>query len=225
VPPHNKNYCPECMVVPNSTHHCQAACMIAICQECGLHDPVIADACQSSDKSYRMPVAEGSLKGKPVNVLRETGCATVVVRRALVSDDKLTGLKERCILIDGTVRYTPVAKIYVETPYFSGLTTAVCMNPIYDLVIRNVPGARDVSIPQPIKQTAQAVQTKNQAKSTKGLTPLVTLLIDFKTEHVTKLQSDDETLQRALELARQGNDSTYETHRGFLYRVRKDRQW
>jgi len=66
-----------------------------------------------------MPVAEGSLEGKPVNVLRDTGYSTVVVRRALVPDDKLTGREERCILIDGTVRYTPEAKIYVETPYFS----------------------------------------------------------------------------------------------------------
>jgi len=74
-----------------------------------------------------MPVTKGSLEGKPVSVLRDTGCLTVVVRRALVPDDKLTGQDELCILIDGTVRYTPVAKIYVETPFFSGLTTAVCM--------------------------------------------------------------------------------------------------
>jgi len=128
---HNRNCCSECNVVPDSTHHCQAACMIAKCQECGLHHPVIADACQFPNKSYRMPVAEGSLEGKPVNVLRDTGCSTIVVRRALVPDDKLTGRKERCILIDGTVRYTPEAKIYVETHYFSGLTTVVCMkNPI-----------------------------------------------------------------------------------------------
>jgi len=132
-----------------------------------------------------MPVAEGSLEGKPINVLRDTGCSTVVVRRALVPDDKLTGQEERCILIDGIVCYTPVAKIYVKTPFFSGLTTAVCMkNPIYDLVIGNVPGARDVSIPQPMEQTTQAVQTRSQAKTTKGLTPLVTPLIDFGTEDV-----------------------------------------
>jgi len=87
---HNRNSCPECNVVLDSTHHCQAACMIAICRECGLHHPVIADACQSPDKSYRMPATKGSLEGKPVSVLRDTGCSTVVVRRALVPDDKLT---------------------------------------------------------------------------------------------------------------------------------------
>jgi len=60
--------------------------------------------------------------------------------------------------MDGTVRYTPGAQIYVQTPFFSGLTTAICMeNPIYDLVIGNVPGARDVSITPPVEQTTQAV--------------------------------------------------------------------
>ena len=95
-----------------------------------------------------MPVAEGSVEGKPVSVLRDTGCTTIVVRRSLVPDDQLTGQEEQCILIDGTVRYIPVAKTYIQTPFFSALTTAICMdNPMFDLVIGNVPGVRDVYIP------------------------------------------------------------------------------
>jgi len=169
--------------------------IIAICQDCGTQLPVIADACQSSAKSHSMPVAKVSVEGTPVNVLRDTGCSTIVVRRALVPDDKLSGREERCILIDGTVRYTPMAEIYVETPFFSGLTTAICMkNPIYDLVVGNVPGARDVSIPQPVEQTTQAVQTRSQAKVSKGLTPLITPPIDLGTE----LQSEDETLRASI---------------------------
>jgi len=68
-----------------------------------------------------MPVEEGSIEGTPVNVLRDTGCTTIVVRRSFVSDDKLTGQEEQCILIDSTVRYTPEAKIYIQTSFFSGL--------------------------------------------------------------------------------------------------------
>jgi len=148
---HKRNYCPECNIVDDPTHHCQASSMIAFCQDCGVRFPVVAGACQSTDKSGKMPVAERSVEGTPVKVLRDTGCSAIVVRRALVPDDKLTGRVERCILIDGTVQYTPGAKIYVQTPFFSGLTTAICMeNPIYDLVIGNVPGARDVSISPPV---------------------------------------------------------------------------
>ena len=53
-----------------------------------------------------MPVSEGLLENQPVKVLRDSGCSTVVVRRSLVPEDKLTGQEERCILIDGTVRRT-----------------------------------------------------------------------------------------------------------------------
>jgi len=47
----------------------------------------------------------------------------------------------RRVLIDGTVRQTPVAKIHVETPYFTGETTAICMKePLFDLIIGNLRG-------------------------------------------------------------------------------------
>jgi len=176
-----------------------------------------------------MPVAEGSVEGTPVNVLRDTGCSTIVVRRALVPDDKLTGREERCILIDGTVRYTPVAEIYVETPFFTGITTAVCVkNPLYDLVIGNVPGAQDVSISPPVEQTTQAVQTRSQGKKvTKGLTPLITPLVDLGTEDIAKLQSEDAILCRAMESAQQGDDPTYQIQKDFciwLRRTNEDRR-
>jgi len=63
-----------------------------------------------------MPFKDSAVEGKPVKALRDTRCSTVVVRRSLIPDDKLTGLKKRCIFIDGTIRRTPVAKIEVESP-------------------------------------------------------------------------------------------------------------
>ena len=122
---HKRVRCPECLDLYDPSHHCQASSMIAFCQDCGIRFPVVADACQSPDKSRRMPVAEGSVEGTPVSVLRDTGCSTIIVRRALVPDDKLTGREARCILIDGTVRYTPVTEIYVETPFFTGITLSL----------------------------------------------------------------------------------------------------
>jgi len=73
---HNKYDCPECLNLSASTHHCQA--LIAVCQNCGLQHPIIADACQSRGKTHKMPVAEGTVEGKTVNVFRDTGCSTVV---------------------------------------------------------------------------------------------------------------------------------------------------
>ena len=77
-------------------------------------------------------------------VWSDTGCSSVVVRRSLVPNNKLTGQEALCSLIDGTIRRTPVAKIFVQTPYYTGLTTAVCMlNPIYDLIVGNIRGATE----------------------------------------------------------------------------------
>ena len=153
-----------------------------------------------------MPVAKGTVEGKSVNVLRDTGCSTVVVRRSLVPYDKLTGQEERCILIDGTICRTPVAEIFVETPFYSGPTTAVCMkNPLYDVIIGNIQGARDATNPQQTLQSTQAIQTKSQTQTSRGLTPLVTPIIDFGSENIVKLQEEDESLRRALEAAKQNN--------------------
>jgi len=71
--------------------------------------------------------------------------------------------------------------------------------PIYDLVIGNVPGARDVSISQAEEQTTQAVKPRSQTKNTKGLTPLTSPLIDSETGDVAK--SEDETLHQVVKSA------------------------
>ena len=89
--------CEECLDPPTQTHHCQA--LVAICQDCGQQQPVIADACQSSCKHVNMPVCDGLLEDQPVKALRDSGCSSVVVRRSLVPEDKLTGQEERCVLL------------------------------------------------------------------------------------------------------------------------------
>ena len=110
--------------------------------ECGCKLPVVADACQVHNE--RMPVCIGLMGDQSVSVLRDTGCSTVVVKRELVDDEQMTGGTETCILIDGTVRRTPVAEIEIETPYYTGKVKAVCMdNPLYDVIIGNVPGVSD----------------------------------------------------------------------------------
>jgi len=111
-----------------------------------------------------MPVADGLLENKPVQVLRDTGCSAVIIRRSLVSETKLTGQEARCVLIDGSVRRAPVAQVFLDTPYFTGITTAVCMeNPLYEVIVGNIPGAT----PAPV-QPASAAQTRSPVKATRA---------------------------------------------------------
>ncbi|CAN7990549.1 unnamed protein product, partial [Ixodes hexagonus] len=95
-----------------------------------------------------MPVVRGEVGGRPVTVLRDSGCNTVVVKRNLVPDDKLTGVSSPVFLLDGTVKYLPEAEIEVKTPYFTGSLTAKCMDKLlYDLVLGNVHGVRGINDP------------------------------------------------------------------------------
>ena len=43
------------------------------------------------DALLNMPVCQGYVKGTKVNVLRNTGCSSTVVRAALVSKEEYTG--------------------------------------------------------------------------------------------------------------------------------------
>jgi len=82
---YKKTDCLECFELPATTsHHCQAS--VAICQDCGQQHPI-------SRRMSKDAVTEGSVEGKSARVLRGTGCSTVVVRRSLVPDDKLTWLE------------------------------------------------------------------------------------------------------------------------------------
>lgn len=52
--------------------------------------------------------------------------------------------------MDRIVRYVPEAEILVRTPYFTGKVMAKCLsNPLYDLVLGNVPMVRGVNDPDP----------------------------------------------------------------------------
>jgi len=112
-----------------------------------------------------MPVADGLLENQPSQVLQDTGCSAVIVCGSLVSETKLTGQEARCVLIDGTILRAPVAQVFLDTPYFTGFTDAVCMkNPLYDVIVGNIPGTTNPTPMQPVS----AVQTRSAVKETRA---------------------------------------------------------
>lgn len=224
---HKRVNCTECFDFPGTSypHHCNACDLISneVILPCGRRMPVIADACHQG-RTLNMPVADGTLQGKPVRVLRDTGCSTVVVKQDLVPAEQLTGETEICVLIDGTVRKTPVAKVYIETPYLTGEVRAVCMtNPLYDLIIGNVPNVSETSTVEP--QSA-AVVTRSQAvvRPPKPLCVPPEIATDVSKEELMKLQSSDLTLETAMKAAEDNSTSRglFVQHRGLLYKVRRD---
>lgn len=88
-----------------------------------------------------MPVTQGTC-GKPVQVLRDTGCSTVVVRRELVPKECFTGEDSLANLINGEVYSYPLAEVEINSPFYSGRVPAVCMeNPVYKVIVGNLDGA------------------------------------------------------------------------------------
>ena len=137
--------------------------------------PIVSNACLEplSGDRLKMPVVKGRVGEKTVDVLRDTGCSGIVVKKNLVSEDQFTGDFNVMLLIDNTARKVPIARITVDTPYLKGQVEVQCLpDAIYDLIIGNVPGARPADEPDPTWQEACAVTTRSQAKKDGVVSPL-----------------------------------------------------
>lgn len=223
---HGRELCSECLssITADKDHECNALIADVFELKCGCKIPVVADACRVAMRD-NMPVSEGFINGQAVKVLRDSGCSTVVVKRDLVSEDQLTGAELRCVMIDGTVRRTPVAKVHIDTQYFTGEVEAVCMrNPLYEVILGNIPGIddkgnawqpRDLMSNKQISQNSdtdnddcanestaeqlQAVVTRRMArdenKTRKPLNVIEGIDSEVTRERFVQLQKDDETLR------------------------------
>ena len=111
--------------------------------------PLMCAACQRRWRN-QLPVVDGEIGSQKVTVLRDTGCSGVVVKKSLVKSDQFTGNYRQCLLIDGTVRQFPTAKVHISSPLFVGMTEALCMEtPVFDVIIGNIEGVYSESNPHP----------------------------------------------------------------------------
>ena len=86
-----------------------------------------------------LPVFKGIIGDVTVDTFRDSGCTGVVVKSNLVKPEQFTEKVYLCVLIDGTVKKVPIAKIHIDTPFYIGGTEAMVMeSSIYPLVIGNI---------------------------------------------------------------------------------------
>ena len=91
----------------------------------------------------RLRTAIGTVNGKEIRVLRDTGCTGVVVRRSLVSDGQMLNKQSGVTLINKYKQRCPVAGINIDCPFFRGTTDALCIDdPAHDLIIGNIEGSK-----------------------------------------------------------------------------------
>ena len=146
--------------------------------------------------SIVMPVKRGHLEGKDVSVLRDTGCGGVVVREGLVDKESFVDGQHEYMMADGSAIKTALANVYIDSPYFVGEVIAWCMqNPLYDVIIGNMEGARDPNDPEVNHEVG--VVTGLQAK--KMAQPYSKLKVPDSISHVSvddikAAQQSDESL-------------------------------
>ena len=84
-------------------------------------------ACLSNENKSCMPLATGKVGENEVKVFRDTSCNGVIVRRDLVKKGDFTGSMGYVMAIDRTLKEAPIAEIKVDTPYYMGVTQAICL--------------------------------------------------------------------------------------------------
>ncbi|XP_072174277.1 uncharacterized protein [Diadema setosum] len=194
--------------------------------------PLMSAAC-GAQPIRAMPVAEGRVNGASVRVLRDSGCSTAVIRSELVRPEQMTDEWRTCVLIDGTTRRFPVARVSVDTPYFVGTLDVMCMNnPVYPLILGNVPGVRNPADPDeewmPV-ELLEAVETRQQRRE--AARPLRALKVPGQVATVTpdefrQEQETDPTLDiirrhvtsGEVKESRNGNTSKFKVKNGLMYR-------
>ena len=194
--------------------------------------PKVRNACLEPLPGDRleMPVAKGRVEEKTVDVLRDTGCSGIVVKKSLVSEDQFTGDFNVMLLIDNTARKVPIARVTAVTPYLKGLVEAQCLtDAIYDLIIGNVPGARPAHEPDPTWQEACAVTTRGQAKKDGEVSPLKvpsyheSPIVDK--QKLKQMQSEDESLRKYWDrgdvLDKGQAEISFQVKSGILYCIYK----
>ena len=107
----------------------------------------------------------GILGKETVEILRDTGCSGVIVTKLLVPEEAHTGRIQTVVMVDYTTRVLPEAKVSIDTTYYKGEVLALCLeNPLVDLIVGNIPGARERTDPDINWVPTLTVQTRAQSR-------------------------------------------------------------
>ena len=145
-----------------------------------------------------------------------------------MKEDDFTGSMGYVMAINRTLKEAPIAEIKVNTPY-TGVTQAICLrDPLFDLILGNIFGARNPTDPVSGMETCAAAVTRAHPRKDATIIPLVAKDVMTQTsitkDKLAKLRQEDTTLEIYVDLkdtVRKGNyEIKYEKPRCILYRIR-----
>ena len=104
---------------------------------------VLNGAFMEAEIKDNLPVMCGKVKNKNVEILRENGCNGLIVKRQLVYEVNFIEKVGYMMTVNRTLIRTTIARIEVDMPLYTDTVEAICMkNPLFELIIGNVPGAK-----------------------------------------------------------------------------------
>ena len=136
-----------------------------------------------------------------MEVLRDTGCSGVIIKRELMDETDFTGEMGHIMMVDRMFKRASMAKVEQDAPFYVGTVEALCLqDPLFDLIIGNVPAARKSDDPNPEWGVVTAVATRVQVRSGKDPKPLkmkeVKGKMSINKKDLIKMQKKDPTLQK-----------------------------
>lgn len=219
------------------------------CFKCGLKGHYASDcpakgkpgetssACTTLQPSSRgdLVLSNGSMDGKAVTVLRDTGSEVCLVRESLVqSQEAATQQAVVCKCAFGDSHCSPGVMIDIDTQYYKGTVLAiVSKEPAADVVIGNIPGAvwPDYS-KKKVEQVNVVTRGQEEAKK-RAMRPLKVIQcedIAVQPAEMSRQQKSDESLKTYFELAeakskhetKSGNSHWFVVENELLFRWFRD---
>ena len=160
--------------------------------------PEIACSLQESF-SGKLHLQSGTVNGVRCSMLRDTGATVCGVRKRLVRPCQLLGSSIRCVSFIGREEEFPLAKVSVESPYFSGeMTCCVLDAPVADFIVGNVP-----QVPSLVSQDEScsfAAVTHARSKLVVDKKPLSQVIQDLEVtpDVLSDMQRKDESLRSSF---------------------------
>ena len=95
---------------------------------------VYSAVCRAQSNDGQTYVGVGKLNGRPVKVLRDTGCTGMIVDRALVPEVMvIPGSSGSLQMVDHTLIDVPLANVYLDSPYYKGHCRVMCVSSRFTL--------------------------------------------------------------------------------------------
>ena len=153
-----------------------------------------------------LTTCEGRCNGEKVDILLDTGCSTIGVHKRFVKRNQMTGEIKNCIGFGGESLCYPVAKVHIESPYFTGEVKACVLEcPSYDVILGKFNGCslRVSGEEQHVNAVMTRRQKKEEERPTKPLRVRQTPLL-VSHDELIKLQKEDSSLNDEREKAQSG---------------------